>query len=68
MTSELQGATPGHGQEFPTINGTSLHPRLELARTIVHVPRVAPGDYVVWHCDLIHAVDKVHNGTEDSRV
>lgn len=47
MTSELQGATPGHGQEFPE----GMHPHLELEKTMVHVPKVAPGDYVVWHCD-----------------
>ncbi|KAL2024875.1 hypothetical protein VTK56DRAFT_3574 [Thermocarpiscus australiensis] len=64
MTSELQGATPGHGQEFPE----GLHPHLELERTMVHVPEVQPGDYVVWHCDTIHAVDKKHRGTSDSSV
>ena len=69
MTSALQGATPGHGQEFPAAkDGTPLHPHLELARAMVHVPAVAPGDYVVWHCDTIHAVDKVHSGTGDSSV
>lgn len=72
MTSDLQGATPGHGQEFPETavdgKGEPLHPHLELARTMVHVPQVAPGDMVVWHCDGIHAVDKVHNGTGDSSV
>jgi hypothetical protein len=47
MTSELQGATPGHGQEFPE----GLHPHLELDKTMVHVPQVQPGDFVLWHCD-----------------
>lgn len=47
MTSELQGAVPGCGQEFPE----GAHPHLELDRTMVHVPEVRPGDYVVWHCD-----------------
>ncbi|KAI0475709.1 DUF1479 domain protein [Xylariaceae sp. FL0804] len=64
MTSELQGATPGHGQELDA----RLHPHLELARTMVHVPEVKPGDLVVWHCDTIHAVDKVHEGRSDSSV
>ncbi|KAK3317750.1 hypothetical protein B0T19DRAFT_493548 [Cercophora scortea] len=64
MTSELQGATPGHGQEFPE----GMHPHLELERTMVHVPEVRPGDFVVWHCDTIHAVDKTHNGKTDSSV
>ncbi|KAI1089284.1 DUF1479-domain-containing protein [Rostrohypoxylon terebratum] len=64
MTSELQGATPGHGQELDTV----LHPHLNLDRTMVHIPPIKPGDYVVWHCDTIHAVDKVHKGNSDSSV
>ncbi|KAK0737916.1 hypothetical protein B0T18DRAFT_333667 [Schizothecium vesticola] len=64
MTSELQGATPGHGQEFPE----GLHPHLELDKTMVHLPKVDPGDYVVWHCDAIHAVDRRHGGTSDASV
>lgn len=48
MTSEMPGATPGFGMEFPQV---ILHPHLELDRTMVHVPRVKPGDYVAWHCD-----------------
>lgn len=64
MTSDLQGATPGHGQEFPE----GMHPHLALDRSMVHVPKVKPGDYVVWHCDTIHAVDQTHNGASDSSV
>ncbi|KAI1344348.1 DUF1479 domain protein [Xylariaceae sp. FL0016] len=64
MTSELQGATPGFGQEL----NADLHPHLELDRTLVHMPQVRPGDFVVWHCDTIHAVDKIHNGKSDSSV
>lgn len=48
MTSEIPGATPGYGMEFPKL---ALHPHLELDRTMVHAPRVNPGDFVVWHCD-----------------
>ena len=60
----LQGAWPGHGQELtPT-----LHPHLDLPNTMIHVPRIAPGDYVAWHCDTIHAVDAVHRGEGDSSV
>lgn len=47
MTSELQGATPGHGQEL----SAALHPHLDLERTMVHVPEIKPGDFVAWHCD-----------------
>ncbi|OAA57785.1 DUF1479 domain protein [Cordyceps fumosorosea ARSEF 2679] len=64
MTSELQGASPGHGQELTE----ELHPHLELERTMVHVPEIKPGDFVAWHCDTIHAVDKQHRGASDSSV
>ncbi|KAK1985762.1 hypothetical protein LZ30DRAFT_618877 [Colletotrichum cereale] len=69
MSSELQGATPGHGQEL----GEALHPHLELGDgggggTMVHIPRIRPGDYVVWHGDQVHAVDAVHRGAGDSSV
>jgi hypothetical protein len=64
VSSALQGAWPGHGQEL----NHSWHPHLNLPHTMVHVPQIAPGDYVAWHCDTIHAVDKVHQGTGDSSV
>ncbi|KAE9984944.1 hypothetical protein BLS_000523 [Venturia inaequalis] len=63
-TPILQGASPGHGQELSHI----LHPHLSLPTTMVHMPPVRPGDYVAWHCDTIHAVDKMHAGTTDSSV
>jgi hypothetical protein len=47
MTSELQGANPGHAQELNRV----LHPHLDLERTMVHVPTIKPGDFVLWHCD-----------------
>ena len=60
----LQGAWPGHGQEL----SHAQHPHLDLPHTMVHVPRIAPGDYVAWHCDTVHAVDAVHAGSGDSSV
>lgn len=47
MTTDLQGATPGHGQEL----SEKLHPHLELGKTMVSIPKIRPGDYVAWHCD-----------------
>jgi hypothetical protein len=47
MNSDLPGAMPGVGQEFPP----GLHPHLELEKTMVHIPEVKPGDFVIWHCD-----------------
>lgn len=64
LSSKLQGANPGNGQELNDV----LHPHLELADSMVHVPAIKPGDFVVWHCDTIHAVDKVHEGKTDSSV
>lgn len=63
-SSWIHGATPGHGQEL----SHALHPHLNLPQTMIHVPRVRPGDYVAWHCDTIHAVDRIHAGNEDSSV
>ncbi|QDS70734.1 hypothetical protein FKW77_002998 [Venturia effusa] len=63
-TPILHGASPGHGQELSDI----LHPHLRLPETMVHVPPVRPGDYVAWHCDTIHAVDRTHAGSTDSSV
>jgi hypothetical protein len=47
MTSDLHGSSPGHAQELNQI----LHPHLDLKNTMVHIPKINPGDYVVWHCD-----------------
>jgi hypothetical protein len=60
----IQGATPGHGQELNDI----IHPHLQLKNSMVHMPTVNPGDFVAWHCDTIHAVDKTHRGKSDSSV
>ena len=43
----LHGAVPSNCQELNDIS----HPHLALNKTMVHVPQVRPGDYVVWHCD-----------------
>lgn len=59
------GAQPGQTQLLPT---KELHPHLDIERTVIGIPPVKPGDYVFWHCDLIHEVDKVHPGTRDSSV
>lgn len=64
QNSLLQGASLGCTQELHA----ALHPHLDLARSMVHVPAVQPGDYVAWHCDSIHAVDKIHGGKGDSSV
>lgn len=46
-SSSLQGASPARCQELNSL----LHPHLDLSESMVHLPLVRPGDYVVWHCD-----------------
>uniref|UniRef100_A0A093VJ09 Uncharacterized protein YbiU n=3 Tax=Talaromyces marneffei TaxID=37727 RepID=A0A093VJ09_TALMA len=59
------GARPGNTQFFPT---KDFHPHLDLERSIVGIPPVKPGDYVFWHCDLVHEVDRFHPGKFNSSV
>lgn len=59
------GATPRNTQFFPT---TEHHPHLDLERAVVGIPPVRPGDYVFWHCDLVHGVDQMNQGKNDSSV
>lgn len=35
---------------------------------MISVPKVNPGDMVFWQADVVHAVEKEHNGTGDSSV
>ena len=51
ITSALPGAVPSSCQELSPL----LHPHLQLESTMVHVPKVSPGDYVAWHCDSEHS-------------
>ncbi|KFY33829.1 hypothetical protein V494_07279 [Pseudogymnoascus sp. VKM F-4513 (FW-928)] len=62
--STLEGAYPSQCLE---LNDT-LHPHLELEKSMINIPAVRPGDYVAWHCDTIHSVDTSHTGTTDSSV
>lgn len=65
VTPLFPGASPGELQFFPS---EKLHPHLLMEKSMVGIPPVKPGDYVFWHCDLIHEVDKFHPGTRDSSV
>lgn len=65
VTATFPGATSGKSQFFPT---QDFHPHLRLEQTMVGIPPVKPGDYVFWHCDLIHEVDKFNPGVNDSSV
>ncbi|KAK4149114.1 hypothetical protein C8A00DRAFT_19161 [Chaetomidium leptoderma] len=52
QNSLLHGALPSYAQEIHP----ALHPHLDLDRSLVSVPDLEPGDYLVWHPDLIHAI------------
>ncbi|KAF2668700.1 DUF1479-domain-containing protein [Microthyrium microscopicum] len=47
ISSKVHGASPGFGQEINEV----LHPHLMLDKTMIHMPTVEPGDFVVWHAD-----------------
>ncbi|CAF5062737.1 unnamed protein product, partial [Rotaria socialis] len=63
-TSIWQGAIPGRGQEM----NDKLHPHLQLSTSMIPIPKIRPGDMVLWHCDTMHAVDSIHRGQSDSSV
>ncbi|PFH46582.1 hypothetical protein AMATHDRAFT_69546 [Amanita thiersii Skay4041] len=63
-TPTFPGSAIGNTQEL----NEKTHPHLDLARTMISIPRVEPGDQVFWHCDVIHAVESQHKGTTDSSV
>jgi hypothetical protein len=65
ITPLFPGADPGFQQFRPT---NKLHPHLYMEKSMVGIPPVKPGDYVFWHCDLIHEVDQFHPGKLDSSV
>ncbi|KAI8167279.1 hypothetical protein K4K54_010099 [Colletotrichum sp. SAR 10_86] len=55
QTSIIQGAVPSYTQEL----NASLHPHLQFDKSLVRIPPVRPGDYVVWHPDMVYGVDRV---------
>lgn len=64
LTSDFPNAPQGRSQEF----NDETHPHLQLARTMVSIPHVKPGDQAWWHADVIHAVESQHKGTGPSAV
>ncbi|CUM68162.1 uncharacterized protein PRCAT00005879001 [Priceomyces carsonii] len=65
-STKFPGATPGSGQFMAYDEG--LFPHLKHNKSVVGIADVKPGDFVLWHADLLHEVDKEHNGAEDSSV
>ncbi|KAK0617995.1 hypothetical protein B0T17DRAFT_591915 [Bombardia bombarda] len=58
QNSILHGALPSYAQDI----NRALHPHLQLDRSLVAIPPLEPGDYVLWHPDLVHVVDGPHVG------
>ncbi|TKY87124.1 hypothetical protein EX895_003801 [Sporisorium graminicola] len=58
------GCSLGHNIEL----SATTHPHLHLDQTMVSIPRVEPGDMVLWHCDAVHSVEARHAGQADSSV
>lgn len=56
ITSELHGASLDHRQEL----NDNLHPHLAIDQTMVHIPKMYPGDFVAWHCDCRSPVHSIH--------
>jgi hypothetical protein len=58
--STLEGAYPSLCLE---LNDT-LHPHLELEKSMINIPAVRSGDYVAWHCDS----EFIHIHPSNSRI
>lgn len=63
-SAAFPGATLGKTLELTS----ESHPHLRLDRCMVPMRTVRPGDYVLWHCEGIHAVEGLHGGDRDSSV
>ncbi|CAZ84668.1 unnamed protein product [Tuber melanosporum] len=63
-TPHFPNSVQGACQEY----SNSTHPHLRLDDAMTHMPRISPGDHVFWHCNTIHAVDRVRRGASDSSV
>ncbi|KAG8934027.1 hypothetical protein FRC02_010764 [Tulasnella sp. 418] len=64
-STDFPNSPMGRAQEL----STASHPHLRLDEGgMVSIKSVNPGDMVFWHCDGIHAVEKLHAGTGDSSV
>ncbi|KAF3759920.1 hypothetical protein M406DRAFT_22101, partial [Cryphonectria parasitica EP155] len=48
----IHGAVPGHAQRITEL----WHPHLRLRRSLVEVPTLQAGDYVLWHCDQAYSI------------
>ena len=64
-TPKFPGAEPSYGQLFLS---DDFYPHLKQKETCISIPDVEKGDFVYWHTDIPHEVDKEHNGNGHSSV
>ncbi|KAJ9131720.1 hypothetical protein NKR23_g11573 [Pleurostoma richardsiae] len=52
QTTIIHGAVPGHAQRITEL----WHPHLRLRKSLVEIPTLRAGDYVLWHCDEAYSI------------
>ncbi|KAK7678194.1 hypothetical protein QCA50_018760 [Cerrena zonata] len=62
-TPKFPGAEPSYGQLY--LND-DFYPHIKQAKTCVGIPDVNRGDFVFWHCDVCHEVDKEYPITDEN--
>lgn len=50
---------------FPQRLSESWHPHLRLGRSLVTLPTLRAGDYVLWYPDLPHRISRCGGGGHD---
>lgn len=48
----IHGAVPGHAQRLTEL----WHPHLHIRRTLITIPTLQAGDYIMWHPDLAYHI------------
>jgi len=52
QNSYIHGAVPGHAQRVTEL----WHPHLQLRRSMITLPTLQSGDYILWHPDLAYHI------------
>lgn len=64
-TPKFPGTLPSFGE---IMLEDKFFPHLRQAQSVVGIPDVNKGDFVFWHADIPHDVDREHNGPSHSSV
>jgi len=59
----IHGAVPGHAQRLTEL----WHPHLHLRKTLVTIPTLQTGDYIIWHPDLAYHITSSNPNVMASR-